>query len=76
MGCIYVLKLSFYIMIICLYYLFSMYIYIGYKILNENRTNKKLKKLDRTLGVSISNELDNFKYNKKIKTDEFDMLPL
>ena len=53
MGCIYVLKLSFYIMIICLYYLFSMYIYIGYKILNENRTNKKLKKLDRTLGVSI-----------------------
>lgn len=69
MGCIYVLKLSFYIMIICLYYLFSMYIYIGYKILNENRTNKKLKKLDRTLGVSISNELDNFKYNKKIDVD-------
>lgn len=58
------LKISFYIVLICLYYLIAIYIYIGYKHINGKRINNRVNKVDNKLGVLLSSEFNNYKIYK------------
>lgn len=63
------IKISFYIIMICLYNLLCIYVYMMHSISKEKRINKKLESIDIEIGKLIANEIENVKENKEINSN-------
>ncbi|GAA0781923.1 HEAT repeat domain-containing protein [Hathewaya limosa] len=63
------IKLCFYVILIFLYYLISIYIYIIFSYVKDKKKSRKLSGLNKTIGNVISYEIDNFKLGKEVNKE-------
>ncbi|MGM9988065.1 MAG: HEAT repeat domain-containing protein [Bacillaceae bacterium] len=63
------IKLLYSIILICIYYIGCICIYIGYSQWKIKGKNEKFKKMDQTIGISLSTALANWKLEQKINEE-------